>query len=99
MSHTASRLAAMTRPVYAAIGRHAGKVHPRPALVFVPSRRHSRSTAVDMLTMAHADGQSKRFLHINSEEPSFVRLLENVQVIIFLISSFVQKARCLVYII
>lgn len=69
----------MTRPVYAAVVRHGGKLRPRPALVFVPSRRQSRSTAVDMLTMAHADGQSKRFLHINPQEPSFVRLLDNVQ--------------------
>ncbi|VDO26060.1 unnamed protein product [Onchocerca flexuosa] len=79
LSHTASRLAAMSRPVYTAIVRHGGKLRPRPALVFVPSRRQSRSTAVDMLTMAHADGQSKRFLHINPQEPSFIRLLDNVQ--------------------
>ncbi|EJD74040.1 U5 small nuclear ribonucleoprotein helicase [Loa loa] len=79
LSHTASRLAAMARPVYAAVVRHGGKLRPRPALVFVPSRRQSRSTAVDMLTMAHADGQSKRFLHINPQEPSFIRLLDNVQ--------------------
>lgn len=70
----------MARPVYAAVVRHGGKLRPRPALIFVPSRRQSRSTAVDMLTMAHADGQSKRFLHINAQEPSFVRLLDNVQV-------------------
>ncbi|MCP9262026.1 hypothetical protein DINM_005324 [Dirofilaria immitis] len=79
LSHTASRLAAMARPVYAAVVRHGGKLRPRPALIFVPSRRQSRSTAVDMLTMAHADGQSKRFLHINPQEPSFIRLLDNVQ--------------------
>lgn len=70
----------MGRPVYAAVVRHGGKLRPRPALVFVPSRRQSRASAVDMLTMAHADGQSKRFLHINPQEPSFVRLLDNVQV-------------------
>uniref|UniRef100_A0A914ZLT1 U5 small nuclear ribonucleoprotein 200 kDa helicase n=1 Tax=Parascaris univalens TaxID=6257 RepID=A0A914ZLT1_PARUN len=79
LSHTASRLAAMSRPVYAAIGRHGGKLRPRPALVFVPSRRQSRSTAVDMLTMAHADGQPKRFLHINPQEPTFVKLIDSVQ--------------------
>uniref|UniRef100_A0A0N5ASB3 U5 small nuclear ribonucleoprotein 200 kDa helicase n=1 Tax=Syphacia muris TaxID=451379 RepID=A0A0N5ASB3_9BILA len=79
LSHTASRLAAMVRPVYAAILRHGGKLRPRPALVFVPSRRQSRSTAVDMLTMAHADGQPKRFLHINPQEPTFLKLLDAVQ--------------------
>ncbi|VDK22215.1 unnamed protein product [Anisakis simplex] len=79
LSHTASRLAAMSRPVYSAIGRHGGKLRPRPALVFVPSRRQSRSTAVDMLTMAHADSQPKRFLHINPTEPTFVKMIEAVQ--------------------
>lgn len=74
----------MARPVYAAIVRHGGKLQPRPALVFVPSRRHSRSTAVDMITMAHADGQPKRFLHINSQEPRFVQLVDAVQVAKFL---------------
>ncbi|EJW70328.1 hypothetical protein WUBG_18766 [Wuchereria bancrofti] len=33
LSHTASRLAAMARPVYAAVVRHGGKLRPRPALV------------------------------------------------------------------
>ncbi|VDN01570.1 unnamed protein product [Thelazia callipaeda] len=79
LSHTASRLAAMTRPVYAAILRHGGKLRPRPALVFVPSRRQSRSLAVDLLTLAHADGQPKRFLHIHPTESSFLRMLNIVQ--------------------
>ncbi|MFH4977102.1 hypothetical protein AB6A40_003811 [Gnathostoma spinigerum] len=79
LSHTASRLAAMARPVYSSILRHGGKLRPRPALVFVPSRRQSRSTAVDMLTMAHADSQPQRFLHINPQEPTFVRLLNEIQ--------------------
>lgn len=73
----------MVRPVYAAVLRHGGKLTPRPALIFVPSRRQSRSTAVDMLTMAHADSQPKRFLHINPEEPTFVKLLDAVQVLCF----------------
>lgn len=54
LSHTASRLAAMVRPVYQAVCRHGGKLRPRPALVFVPSRRETKSTAVDMLAMQHA---------------------------------------------
>ncbi|PAV56692.1 hypothetical protein WR25_04976 isoform F [Diploscapter pachys] len=79
LSHNASRLAAMVRPVYQAITRHAGKLRPKPALVFVPGRRQSRSTAVDLLTMAHADGSPQRFLHINESDPNFGILLEKLQ--------------------
>ncbi|CAJ0607518.1 unnamed protein product [Cylicocyclus nassatus] len=79
LSHTASRLAAMVRPVYQAISRHAGKLNPKPALVFVPGRRQSRSTAIDMLTMAHADGAPQRFLHISETDETFVKLLNSLQ--------------------
>ncbi|XGW08745.1 hypothetical protein V3C99_011228 [Haemonchus contortus] len=79
LSHTASRLAAMVRPVYQAISRHAGKLNPKPALVFVPGRRQSRSTAIDLLTMAHADGSPQRFLHINENDETFRKLLDSFQ--------------------
>ncbi|KAK6060349.1 Sec63 domain protein [Cooperia oncophora] len=79
LSHTASRLAAMVRPVYQAISRHAGKLNPKPALVFVPGRRQSRSTAIDLLTMAHADGSAQRFLHINEKDETFRKLLDSLQ--------------------
>uniref|UniRef100_A0A0N4YVM1 Activating signal cointegrator 1 complex subunit 3 (inferred by orthology to a zebrafish protein) n=1 Tax=Nippostrongylus brasiliensis TaxID=27835 RepID=A0A0N4YVM1_NIPBR len=79
LSHTASRLAAMVRPVYQAISRHAGKLNPKPALVFVPGRRQSRSTAIDLLTMAHADGSPQRFLHISENDETFRKLLDSIQ--------------------
>ncbi|KAF8382489.1 snrp-200, partial [Pristionchus pacificus] len=79
LSHTASRLAAMVRPVYQAVCRHGGKLRPRPALVFVPSRRETKSTAVDMLAMQHADGQPKRFLHISEEDETFKKLIGAIQ--------------------
>ncbi|KAK6029208.1 Sec63 domain protein [Ostertagia ostertagi] len=79
LSHTASRLAAMVRPVYQAISRHAGKLNPKPALVFVPGRRQSRSTAIDLLTMAHADGSPQRFLHISEKDETFRKLLDSLQ--------------------
>uniref|UniRef100_A0A914ZDG7 U5 small nuclear ribonucleoprotein 200 kDa helicase n=1 Tax=Panagrolaimus superbus TaxID=310955 RepID=A0A914ZDG7_9BILA len=78
LSHTASRLAAMVRPVYSAVVRHGGKVRPKPALIFVPSRRQTRTTAVDLLTYAVADRQSHRFLHVNAEDPDFLGILEGV---------------------
>ncbi|XP_038221111.1 putative U5 small nuclear ribonucleoprotein 200 kDa helicase [Zerene cesonia] len=60
ISHAPSRLAAMTKPIYNAILRHAGT---KPAVVFVPSRRHSRLLAADLLALAAAAGRPARFLH------------------------------------
>ncbi|XP_045506046.1 putative U5 small nuclear ribonucleoprotein 200 kDa helicase isoform X2 [Colias croceus] len=60
ISHAPSRLAAMTKPIYNAILRHAGT---KPAVVFVPSRRHSRLLAADLLALAAAAGRPGRFLH------------------------------------
>lgn len=81
----------MVRGVYSAVSRHAGRIHPRPALVFVPARRQTRSTAVDIFTMAAADGTpqrlsrnvriiaNSRFLHISEQDETFKELLATVQ--------------------
>ncbi|XP_049883156.1 putative U5 small nuclear ribonucleoprotein 200 kDa helicase [Pectinophora gossypiella] len=60
ISHAASRLAAMTKPIYNAVVRYAGT---KPCCVFVPSRRHSRLLAADLLALAAAQGRPTRFLH------------------------------------
>lgn len=70
----------MVRPVYTAVVRHGGKVKPKPALIFVPSRRQTRSTAVDLLTLALADRQENRFLHLNPEDESFNTIIERLSV-------------------
>jgi pre-mRNA-splicing helicase BRR2 len=54
----------MSRPAYSAIrvhatGRQSGEA--KPALVFVPSRKYARLTALDLLTHAAADGDPERF--------------------------------------
>ena len=56
-----ARMRAMARPAYGAVLAHA----PRgaPALLFVPTRRHARLAALDLLTYAAADGEPTRFLH------------------------------------
>ncbi|XP_019848948.1 PREDICTED: U5 small nuclear ribonucleoprotein 200 kDa helicase-like [Amphimedon queenslandica] len=59
-NHTPSRLSAMIKPVYNAISAHSPK---KPVIVFVPSRKQTRLTAVDLLTFCAADYQPKRFLH------------------------------------
>ncbi|KAI6193789.1 hypothetical protein M3Y96_01056000 [Aphelenchoides besseyi] len=78
LSHMASRLAAMIRPVYSAVCRHGGKLNPKPALIFVPTRRQTRSTAVDLLTLAHADRQPRRFVHLGAEDEFFSKLLNKI---------------------
>lgn len=53
---------AMTRPCYSALLRHApgGK----PALVFAPSRRHARLAALELMTLAAADGEPHRWARV-----------------------------------
>ena len=60
MSHTPSRLIAMMKPIYNAICKYSPK---QPVIVFVPSRKQTRLTAVDLLTYCAADAQPQRFLH------------------------------------
>uniref|UniRef100_A0A8D3CN79 Activating signal cointegrator 1 complex subunit 3 n=1 Tax=Scophthalmus maximus TaxID=52904 RepID=A0A8D3CN79_SCOMX len=47
VSHTQTRLLSMAKPVYHAIMKHSPS---KPAVVFVPSRRQTRLTAIDILT-------------------------------------------------
>ncbi|KAF8063039.1 BRR2A [Scenedesmus sp. PABB004] len=54
-----ARMQAMMRPCYSAITHHAAG--GKPAIVFVPTRKHVRLTALDLLTSAAADGQQHRF--------------------------------------
>ena len=58
-----ARMQAMARPAYSAVVAHArgGK----PAILFVPTRKHARLTALDLLTYAAADGQPTRFLQVH----------------------------------
>lgn len=43
-------------------------VEKKAAIVFVPSRKQSQLTAIDMVTYAAADGQPDRFLNATEEE-------------------------------
>ncbi|KAI8610960.1 Sec63 Brl domain-containing protein, partial [Chytriomyces sp. MP71] len=63
--HFASMMIAMTKPTYLAITQMAVD---KPAIVFVPSRRQCRLTAVDLLVHCAADDQERRFLHCSEEE-------------------------------
>lgn len=61
-----ARMQAMTKPTYTAIVQHAkgGK----PALIFVPTRKHARLTALDLVTYSTADG---------GERPQFLECTED----------------------
>uniref|UniRef100_A0AAR2M1Z7 U5 small nuclear ribonucleoprotein 200 kDa helicase n=1 Tax=Pygocentrus nattereri TaxID=42514 RepID=A0AAR2M1Z7_PYGNA len=58
VSHTQTRLLSMAKPVYHAIMKHSPS---KPALVFVPSRRQTRLSAIDILTFCAADVVPQRY--------------------------------------
>jgi len=65
MTHNASRIVSMAKPTYNAILKHSPR---KPVIVFVPSRKQTRLTAIDLLTYAAADTQPDRFLHAEPED-------------------------------
>ncbi|XP_049856999.1 putative U5 small nuclear ribonucleoprotein 200 kDa helicase [Schistocerca gregaria] len=65
ITHNASRLIAMAKPVYNAILKHSPH---KPVIVFVPTRKQARLTAIDLLTFTAAEGQPNRFFHAEEED-------------------------------
>jgi len=57
ITHTASRLIAMTKPSYQAIVKHSPR---KPVIVFVPSRRQTKLLALDLVTFSGADSDGQR---------------------------------------
>uniref|UniRef100_A0A3B3T1P8 U5 small nuclear ribonucleoprotein 200 kDa helicase n=1 Tax=Paramormyrops kingsleyae TaxID=1676925 RepID=A0A3B3T1P8_9TELE len=76
VSHTQTRLLSMAKPVYHSIIRHSPT---KPVLVFVPSRRQTRLTAIDILTFCAADVVAQRFLHCAEKDlaPFLEKLTDN----------------------
>jgi hypothetical protein len=68
----------MAKPTYNAILKHAPR---KPVIVFVPSRKQTRLTAIDLLTYAAADNQPDRFLH--AEQEDIQTFLAKIQVELF----------------
>ncbi|KAH7035285.1 Sec63 Brl domain-containing protein [Microdochium trichocladiopsis] len=63
--HFPSLMLAMAKPTYVAIN----ELSPdQPALVFVPSRKQTRSSARDILAACLADDDEDRFLHVDVEQ-------------------------------
>ncbi|XP_076308174.1 U5 small nuclear ribonucleoprotein l(3)72Ab isoform X1 [Tachypleus tridentatus] len=65
ITHNASRLLAMSKPIYQAILRYSPR---KPVIVFVPSRKQTRLTAIDILTYCASEGQPSRFLHCTDSD-------------------------------
>ncbi len=64
--HYCPRMATMNKPCYAAILEHSPT---KPALIFVSSRRQTRLTALDLISLCAADSEMpKRFLHMSEIE-------------------------------
>ncbi|KAH9677827.1 DExH-box ATP-dependent RNA helicase DExH12 [Citrus sinensis] len=62
-----ARMKAMTKPTYTAIMQHAK--NEKPALVFVPSRKYARLTAVDLMIYSCKDSDQKSaFLLCSAKE-------------------------------
>jgi pre-mRNA-splicing helicase BRR2 len=63
--HFPSLMLAMAKPVYLSVLQLSPD---KPALVFVPNRKQTRSTALDLLTACAADDDDDRFLHASLDE-------------------------------
>ncbi|XP_077224585.1 DExH-box ATP-dependent RNA helicase DExH12-like [Tasmannia lanceolata] len=61
-----ARMQAMTKPTYTAVVQHAK--NGKPALIFVPTRKHARLTALDLVTYSTADSGEKPPFLLRSEE-------------------------------
>ncbi|XP_069475191.1 U5 small nuclear ribonucleoprotein 200 kDa helicase [Ambystoma mexicanum] len=76
ISHTQTRLLSMAKPVYHAITKHSPR---KPVIVFVPSRKQTRLTAIDILTTCASDVQRQRFLRCTEGDlaPYLEKLSDN----------------------
>ncbi|KAL1311701.1 hypothetical protein AAFC00_001803 [Neodothiora populina] len=71
--HFPSLMLAMAKPMYQSILQLAGD---KPAMVFVPSRKQVRASALDLLAACTSDDQEDRFLHTDAE--SLAPVLEKI---------------------
>lgn len=63
--HFPSLMMAMAKPTYTAICQ---TEFDKPVIVFVPSRRQARNTAVDLLSYCVADDDEDKFLRVSAED-------------------------------
>ncbi|GAB4840530.1 DExH-box ATP-dependent RNA helicase DExH12 [Ancistrocladus abbreviatus] len=61
-----ARMQAMTKPTYTAIAQHTE--NGKPAILYVPTRKHAALTAVDLVTYASADSGEKPLFLLRTQE-------------------------------
>ncbi|GFY86340.1 U5 small nuclear ribonucleoprotein helicase [Actinidia rufa] len=69
ISNFEARMQAMTKPTYTAVVQHAK--NGKPAIVFVPTRKHARLTAVDLMTYSSVDSGEKPMFLLHSLQKSW----------------------------
>ncbi|KAJ3318630.1 activating signal cointegrator 1 complex subunit [Boothiomyces sp. JEL0866] len=67
--HYCPRMISMNKPTYAAIVTHSPT---QPVIVFVSSRRQTRLTAQDLISLCSNDENPKRFLNMHEEEMEYI---------------------------
>ncbi|XP_065217022.1 U5 small nuclear ribonucleoprotein 200 kDa helicase [Planococcus citri] len=73
ITHNLTRIIAMGKPVYNAISRYSPD---KPVVVFVPTRKQAKLTAIDILSFAASDKKADRFAF--SYEDDMKKLLEDL---------------------
>jgi len=73
-SNFASRLMAMSKPVYNAVSRHAPDKN-QPVIIFVPSRKQAQLTAIDLMTYQESQEQSN-YVGVEPETKNYQKMLE-----------------------
>ncbi|KAJ3008876.1 activating signal cointegrator 1 complex subunit [Thoreauomyces humboldtii] len=63
--HYCPRMMSMNKPTYTAILTHSPT---KPVIVFVSSRRQTRLTALDLISLCGADENPRRFLHMDESD-------------------------------
>jgi len=67
--HYCPRMATMNKPAFQAILTHSPA---KPVLIFVASRRQTRLTALDLISLCAASENPRRFLHMEFEEMDYL---------------------------
>ncbi|GBG24263.1 Activating signal cointegrator 1 complex subunit 3 [Hondaea fermentalgiana] len=63
--HYCPRMATMTKPAYQAILTHSPT---KPVLIFVASRRQTRITSMDLISLCASSDNPRRFLHMDAQD-------------------------------
>jgi len=63
--HCRSRILSMNKPLLYSVSHYA---EDKPVIIFVPSRKLTRTLARDLITHSYVDENPKRYLHCSSQD-------------------------------